>query len=69
MLTEEHMSAINAAGCENIQNSSGNHERVRQNTALCGNDFHEVSGYQWRKLIENNTTKITHTQSTTNKHL
>jgi len=61
MLTEEHMAAIIVAGCENVQNSSGNHERVRKNMALCRNDCNEVSGHQWRKLIENNTTKIIHT--------
>ena len=55
------MAAIIAAGCEKIQNSSGNHDRVRQNMALCRNACHEVSGHHWGKLIGNNTTKTIHT--------
>jgi len=55
------MAATIAAGCGNIQNSSENHERVRQNMALYCNACHKVSGHDWEKLIGNNTTKIIHT--------
>ena len=58
MQTEEHMVAIIAVGCEKIQKSSGNDERVRQIMALCCNAFHEVSGHHWGKVIKNNTTKM-----------
>jgi hypothetical protein len=58
METEEHIAAVTAAGCGNIQNSSGNLEMVRQNMPLCCNACDEVRGHHWGKLIENNTTKI-----------
>jgi hypothetical protein len=51
------VAAVTAAGYENIQNRSGNLERVRQDVALCCNGCHEVSGHHWGTLIENDTTK------------